>query len=189
MSPNTAEVEASRTIIIGAGIGGLTLGAILRKLGLPFVILERFEKITPVGAGISLAPNCLAALDQLGLLDTIRRESQELRKVCITRIKNDKPEEWKDLKFGLCKDWFGYNVHSIERHRFHHLLYEAAGGEENVRLGCAVEDIIDDPTQPHVVVKTKDGTEFRGRMVVGADGIRSVTRRIVSHHKTLNGSR
>jgi len=164
-------------LIIGAGIGGLTLAATLRRLSIPCIVLERFDKITPVGAGISLAPNCLPALSQLGLLPTIAANSQELKKIRIHRENS----EWKTLNWDLCKQWFGYNVYSIERHEFHNLLYEAAGKEETVRLGCAVEDIVDDARLPYVTVKMNGGRELRAQVVVGADGIRSVTRRIVSY--------
>lgn len=172
----------SPIIIIGAGIGGLTLGAILRKLSIPFTILERTAELTPVGAGLSLAPNCLAALHQLGLKDIINENSQELRKVRIHRVRGDEAEEWKELNFGLAEKWFGFNVRSIERHSFHRVLYEAAGGEETVRLGCKVEDVVDQPGE-EIVVRLEGGEEVRGRMVAAADGIRSVTRRVVSSRR------
>ena len=165
----------TQVIIIGGGIGGLTLAAILRKVNISCIVLERFDKVTPSGAGISLAPNALRALEQLGLFETIHQNSQELRKIRIHR----EQQEWRPLNFGLAKKWFGYNVHSIERHEFHHLLYAAAGGEESVRLGAQVVEIIDDNSNPYVTVKTADGRQLRAPVVVGADGIRSVTRRIV----------
>lgn len=164
----------TQVCIVGGGIGGLTLAAILRKLNISCVVLERYAQITPVGAGISLAPNCLRALEQLGLYDQIHDNSQELYQIRIHRERN----EWRPLNFGLSKKWFGYNVHSIERHEFHHLLHEAAG-KENVRLGAEVKDIIDDVSKPYVTVKFADGEELKAAVVVGADGIRSVTRRIV----------
>lgn len=162
--------------IVGAGIGGLTLGAFLQRLGIPFIILERTAVLTPQGAGISLAPNCLAALNQLGLYDQIKQNAQELLGVRVYREKNC----WGTIDFGLSKRWFGYNVLSIERHEFHGYLYEAAGGEEVVKLGWNVADIqnIEGNDGP-LRVLSDDGREVHADIVVGADGIRSVTRRIV----------
>ncbi|KAH8435082.1 FAD-dependent oxidoreductase [Aspergillus melleus] len=163
-------------VIIGGGIGGLTLGALLRRLDIPFVILERAPVVTPQGAGISLAPNCLRVLEQLGLLQAIQVNSQELLGIRVYREKDC----WGTINFGLAKRWFGYNVHSIERHEFHRYLYEAAGGAETVRFGWNVVDIVDgENARAPVRVVSDDGRTIYADVVAGADGIRSATRRIV----------
>ncbi|EAU39564.1 predicted protein [Aspergillus terreus NIH2624] len=168
--------------IIGAGIGGLTLGAFLRRLGIPFVILERTAVLTPLGAGISLAPNCLAALEQLGLYETIRQNAQELRGINVYREKRC----WGTIDFGLAKQWFGYNVLSIERYEFHRYLYEAAGGAGVVQLGWDVARIEGlENADGDLRVISADGREVHTDIVVGADGIRSVTRRILSRSMGL----
>lgn len=173
-----AQPEHFPVVIIGAGIGGLTLGAFLRRLDINFVILERTTVLTPAGAGISLAPNCLRALEQLGLLPYIEARSQELLGIKVYRGR----DSWGTIDFGLAKSWFGYNVHSVERHDFHRALYEAAGGTNTVRLGRAVESVIDEENgKSPVRVQCTDGTVITADMVVGADGIRSATRRAVSN--------
>lgn len=171
-----SQQEHFPVVIIGAGIGGLTLGAFLRRLNISFVILERAAVLTPAGAGISLAPNCLRSLEQLGLLPYIEARSQELLGIKVYRNR----DSWGTIDFGLAKSWFGYNVHSVERHDFHRALYAAAGATETVRLGCAVEDVIDNNDGKSAVrVQCADGTVVTADMVVGADGIRSATRRAV----------
>ncbi|OJJ56400.1 hypothetical protein ASPSYDRAFT_59720 [Aspergillus sydowii CBS 593.65] len=173
-SPTTPRVAVA---IIGAGIGGLTLGAFLHRLGISFIILERAPVLTPQGAGISLAPNCLAALDQLGLYDKIKQNAQELHGIRVYRENNC----WGTIDFGLAKRWFGYNVLSIERHEFHGYLYEAAGCEEVVNLGWNVANIENfEGDDGALRVLSDDGREVHADIVVGADGIRSVTRRILS---------
>lgn len=169
-------------VIIGGGIGGLTLAAILRKLKIPYRVLERTPTLSPQGAGISLAPNCLRALEQLGIFDDIARNSQQLFGIDIY----GDHEYWGRLDFGLCKNWFGYHVRSIERHQFHHYLYEAADGANSTYLGWDVADIVDDPQSSSVLIETKDGKRITAGVVVGADGIRSVTRRIVSTEALYN---
>src|SRR6185437_9886820 len=47
---------ASRIVIIGAGIGGLTL-ALLRRRGIIAEILERAPELREVGAAVALAAN------------------------------------------------------------------------------------------------------------------------------------
>src|SRR6185312_8240671 len=56
-----------RTIIIGAGIGGLAAAIALRRIGVEALILERADIIREVGAGIALWSNAVNALRQLGV--------------------------------------------------------------------------------------------------------------------------
>ena len=48
---------ASRIVIIGAGIGGLTLALLLRRRGIIAEILERAPELREVGAAVTLAAN------------------------------------------------------------------------------------------------------------------------------------
>ena len=48
---------ASRIVIIGAGIGGLTLALLLRRRGIIAEILERAPELREVGAAVALAAN------------------------------------------------------------------------------------------------------------------------------------
>ncbi|WP_128803659.1 MULTISPECIES: FAD-dependent monooxygenase [unclassified Streptomyces] len=61
-----------RAVVIGGGIGGLTAAAALHQRGLRVTVLERADSLEPVGAGISLTPNALRALDVIGVGDEIR---------------------------------------------------------------------------------------------------------------------
>lgn len=173
-----SEVQTTKVLIIGGGIGGLTLGAILSRLDIPFLVLERSEQITPVGAGISLAPNALRVLDQLGLYPTIQKEGQKLNKI---QIYHDRVK-WRALDFTSCESIYGYPVYSIERHSFHHSLHAAAGGDANVLLGSNVVDLQDDLDKPYVEVTLANGKKLRAEVVVGADGIRSITRRMLARN-------
>ena len=44
-------------IIVGAGIGGLTLGLALHQAGIPCRIFESAPEIRPIGVGINLLPH------------------------------------------------------------------------------------------------------------------------------------
>ena len=54
-------------IIVGAGIGGLTLGLALHAAGIPCRIYESAAEIRPVGVGINLLPHATKELAALGL--------------------------------------------------------------------------------------------------------------------------
>ena len=63
-----------KVVIVGASIAGLTLANMLERIGVDFVVLEKYPEIAPqVGASIGLFPNGLRILDQLGIVDAIRR--------------------------------------------------------------------------------------------------------------------
>jgi 2-polyprenyl-6-methoxyphenol hydroxylase-like FAD-dependent oxidoreductase len=62
-------------VIVGAGIGGLAAAIALRRRGWEITVLERAEAVREVGAGISLWPNAIRALDLLGVGDQVREFS------------------------------------------------------------------------------------------------------------------
>ena len=55
------------TIIVGAGIGGLTLGLALHAAGIPCRIFESAPEIRAIGVGINLLPHATKELAGLGL--------------------------------------------------------------------------------------------------------------------------
>ena len=54
-------------VIIGAGIGGLTLALQLKRAGIPCRVLEAALEIKPIGVGINLLPHAMRDLAALGL--------------------------------------------------------------------------------------------------------------------------
>ena len=72
---------SSHIAIIGAGISGLTLGCSLKSMGVETIIFEKSSDISEYGAGISISSNGLIPLDQLGLIDEIKKNSFSPQKV------------------------------------------------------------------------------------------------------------
>ena len=66
-------------IIVGAGIGGLTLGLTLHKCGIPCRVLESAAEIRPIGVGINLLPHATQQLAALGLEAALARVAIETR--------------------------------------------------------------------------------------------------------------
>src|SRR5882757_1372804 len=60
-------------IIVGAGIGGLTLGLALQAAGIPCRVFESAAGIKPVGVGINLLPHASKELAALGLEQALAR--------------------------------------------------------------------------------------------------------------------
>ena len=59
--------EIMTVAIIGAGIGGLSLGLCLHKLNIPFQIYEAVKELKPLGVGINIQPHAVRELFALGL--------------------------------------------------------------------------------------------------------------------------
>ncbi|MER6628179.1 FAD-dependent monooxygenase [Streptomyces sp. NPDC000987] len=62
-------------IVIGGGIGGLAAGIALTRRGWQVKVLERAATFDEVGAGLSLWPNGVRALDALGVGDQVREQA------------------------------------------------------------------------------------------------------------------
>src|SRR5215207_4404839 len=64
-------VAQQKFLVIGAGIAGLATAVALQRRGHDVTVVES-RSDTPSGAGISIWPNALAALDQIGVGDSVR---------------------------------------------------------------------------------------------------------------------
>src|SRR3954470_22229055 len=60
-------------IIVGAGIGGLTLGLALHQANIPCRVFESATEIKAVGVGINLLPQATRELAALGLEPTLAK--------------------------------------------------------------------------------------------------------------------
>jgi 2-polyprenyl-6-methoxyphenol hydroxylase-like FAD-dependent oxidoreductase len=66
-------------IIVGGGIGGLTLGLALQAAGIPCRIFESAAAIRPIGVGINLLPHATKELAALGVEPALARIAIETR--------------------------------------------------------------------------------------------------------------
>src|SRR3954447_3870649 len=62
---------AQQILVIGAGISGLATAVALQRRGRQVTVIEE-RSAASSGAGISIWPNALAALDDVGLGDAVR---------------------------------------------------------------------------------------------------------------------
>jgi 2-polyprenyl-6-methoxyphenol hydroxylase-like FAD-dependent oxidoreductase len=60
------------TLVVGGGIGGLSLARELAIRDLPVTVLEKAAQLNPVGAGIIMNPNAMRVLERNGLAEVLR---------------------------------------------------------------------------------------------------------------------
>ena len=64
-----------KVLIVGGGIGGLSIARELSLRHMKVSVIEKAEKLNPVGAGIIMNPNAMHVLERNGLADQVRADS------------------------------------------------------------------------------------------------------------------
>ncbi|HZN27361.1 MAG TPA: flavin-dependent oxidoreductase [Burkholderiales bacterium] len=165
-------------VIIGAGIGGLTLGLMLHRAGIPCRIYEAASELKAVGVGINILPHASRELCDLGLERALTNVSIITREFCFFN------------RFGQfiysepAGRYAGYDVPQFSIHRgdLQMVLLDAfveRAGRDRVVLGwrCTGVDA-ESGTARFVDSATGKPLESqRGSVVVSCEGIHSRVRK------------
>jgi 2-polyprenyl-6-methoxyphenol hydroxylase-like FAD-dependent oxidoreductase len=167
-------------IIVGAGIGGLTLGLSLQSAGIPCRIYESAAEIRAVGVGINLLPHATKELAALGLEAALARVAVTTQDATFfNRFGQLIYQEPLGIAAGYDHPQF-----SIHRGDLQMVLLDAfrarAGGD---RLVVNHHCVAVDQDEAGVSVTFSDGPNganrsiVRGRAAVACDGINSAVRK------------
>jgi len=162
--------------VIGAGIGGLTLGLALRQHGIDVQIFEQASELAEVGAAVALAANGTRILRELGLGDALEAVSAVPTELVYRhwadgrRLVAHPVGAWYEQRFGA--PFWGI-------HRAHLQRGLAQGwGTGGLHLGKTLVDLrVEGDVN---VLGFADGSVVTAGLVVGADGIRSRVRKWVT---------
>ena len=161
---------SKKAIIIGGGIGGVTAAIALKRAGLDVTVYEQAEELQEVGSGLPLWTNALRTLHVIGLTDELEKLGVQVTSVRVSTWKGDTLTDTKNDKY-LKK--LGTITIVVHRAELLTLLLKTLG-EENVQLGMTCVDFTQDAAG--VTAKFANSREVRGDILIGADGIHSVTR-------------
>lgn len=165
---------AADILIIGAGIGGLTLALTLHHAGIPCRIFESTREIREVGVGINVMPHGMAELARLGL------EPMLIRTGVVTK------ESAFFNRFGQLI-WlepagqyagFAHPQVSIHRGDLQRVLFHAARdtiGADRIATGWACTGVSQD--ENGVTAHFADHPNQQGAALIACDGINSVIRK------------
>ncbi len=164
----------TRIAVIGGGIGGLVCALALRKVGLAPVIFERAGAFEDVGAGISLSPNAVKALNWLGLGAFLAATANEPLEQQLRHGRTGVLLQAIDRRH--TRDVYGAPYLQLHRADLVAALV-AAFGAERVQLGWGLAQIAADGE-----LGFADGSSALADLVIGADGLRSTVRAQLFDH-------
>ena len=166
-----------RVIIVGAGLGGLTLALSLNAAGIDCVVYETAPELRAVGVGINVLPHAARELTDLGLGP--RLAASGVATEALMYANKFGQEIWREPRGKFA----GYNwsQYSIHRGVLQMLLLEAVVerlGVGAVHAGWTARSVETGPTGATVFFTDSQGHSHTvtGDVVVGADGIHSAIR-------------
>ncbi|MEX2271863.1 MAG: FAD-dependent monooxygenase [Vicinamibacterales bacterium] len=165
-------------LIAGAGIGGLTLGCALARLGRPFRIVDAAPELMPAGAGIALSDNAFRALAHLDLDEPVRACGQRLEEAAICD-----PNGRVISGYRVGELMPGATI-AMSRWSLQQALLKALGAPVETGRRVTGYDARDD----RVRVEFFDGDRCDADLLVGADGLHSAVRRAMRGDERLRYS-
>ena len=169
-------ISKAPILIVGAGIGGLTLAHALLKRGLSVRVLEAAAALENVGAGIQIPPNAMKVLRALDLDAAVI--ARAFRPVAIEARMGQSGRGVFNIPLVDNGADYAANRWGAPYLHIHRADYIAALSEslpkDILQFGARVAGYRQ--TEPGVSVTLEDGTNIEGSYVIGADGIRSAIR-------------
>jgi 2-polyprenyl-6-methoxyphenol hydroxylase-like FAD-dependent oxidoreductase len=169
-------------LVVGGGIGGLAVAVGLLRSGHRVRVFEGAERFEEVGSGVVLSPNGVRALDNLDeeIGRSVRAKADPGRHVPFPLLASD--GRVKSRSFGpdqAVEERYGAPMVPIRRRTLHTLL-RAAVPDEALEPGRRLTGLAEDAGG--VTATFADGSQARGQLLVGADGLWSTVRRHVAPH-------
>ena len=167
-------------IIVGAGIGGLTLALELHKVGIASRVYEAAPEVKQVGVGVTLLPHCVKALGELGLVDELGKLAVATREtVFFNRFGQKIHSEPTGRHAGY--EWPQFQVHRADILKILLDAFKARVGEDRLFLGWKCTGFEQDAgSVSGKFVSTTTGEALpppKGDVLIACDGIHSVVRK------------
>lgn len=159
-----------RALVVGAGIGGLATGRLLRDAGWDVQILERASNLVPGGAGITLWPNASRVLRDFGLAEQLPS--------ALAYAPNSGVRRWNgrlllSVDIAEVEQRFDAPMLFLQRTTLHSALL-SGGVRELVRTDADVVQVSD--SAGRVQAKLRNGESLEADILIGADGVGSRVR-------------
>jgi len=174
------ETRSGTVVVVGAGIGGLTLALALARAGIACRVYDAAAELQPLGVGINVLPHATAVLETLGVLDALERVAVVTREAAFFN-------RFGQLVYAEPAGRFaGHTTPQLSIHRgdLQAVLLAAVRervGADAVVTGHVCVGIVDDgDAGVRVRFRAASGgavPDVVGAVVVGCDGIHSAVRK------------
>lgn len=168
-----------KAMIVGAGIGGLTMALSLHAAGIDVAVYESVADIKALGVGINLQPNAVRELIELGLGDALEKTAIETAE--LHYYNKHGQLIWSEPR-GLAAGYL-WPQYSISRGDLQMILLNAVKqrlGADNVLTGYHFASFEQDGSgvTARFIDRSSDSElpQQRGDILIGCDGIRSTIR-------------
>jgi 2-polyprenyl-6-methoxyphenol hydroxylase-like FAD-dependent oxidoreductase len=156
-------------LIVGGGIGGLTLALSLRQAGIECRVFEAAPQIRPLGVGINLLPHGSRELTELGLQPRLAAVAVETREMCL--VNRFGQFVWREPRGRFAG--YAWPQFSIHRADLQAILLEGLVVELNKKVISLKQD------KASVTLHFADGSSAAGDAAIGCDGIHSTVRELL----------
>ena len=166
----------SAVLIIGGGIGGLTLALSLHQAGIACKVFEAVPAIKPLGVGVNLLPHGMRELAELGLQERLARAAVETSELCFyNRYGQFIFKEPRGRYAGY--QWPQLSIHRADLHEvLLECVFERLGPDVFLKDHKCISI---SQEQKLVTAKFENGTAVRGSCAIGCDGIHSTVRKLL----------
>ncbi len=177
--PGMTETDRD-VLIVGAGVGGLTLALELRRAGIPCRVYKSAPVIRAIGVGINILPHGSRELARLGLEDALATVAVTTRESAF--FNRFGQLIWREP--AGCAAGFDHPQFSVHRGDLQLLLLRAVEqliGADRIATGWHCLGAEQDETG--VTVHFRDRAPQRGAALIACDGIHSAIRRQLYPHE------
>ncbi|KAG0072253.1 hypothetical protein BGZ89_007312 [Linnemannia elongata] len=168
----SGDSDRPKVLIVGAGLAGLTLGMILQNSDIPYEIFESTPAIRPVGAAMVFGPTLAPMMKQCGIYDefvTLGKKNETIN------VLNSNGGKEYSVDFSTGKEMFGEDGYILTRPVIYDLIFRQIP-KDRIHLGKKI--VSTDQNSDCVMIRCSDGAEYKGDILVGADGAYSATRKL-----------
>ena len=163
-------------LISGGGIGGLGTAIALARHGIKSHILEQTEIFSEVGAGIQIGPNGMRILQDWGLGELL--EGQGATPDCIRIYDGLTGANLNTIPLGsYVQERFGAPYKVFHRSELQMALLEKANSMQEIEISMGFRAKEFRQHDHQVTIHSINGEMHTGRLLIGADGLWSRTRR------------
>ena len=166
--------ENAGILIVGGGIGGLTLALALHRRGTACTVFEAAPEFRPLGVGINMLPHAIRELTALGLEPALEAHGVEAREFAYFNRHGQK------IFTEPCGRFAGYDYphFSIHRADLHKVLFDTAVerlGADAIFLDHRCAGV--EQTETDVTIHFDNQPSRTGAIVIACDGFHSTIRR------------